>query len=642
MRSSHAPGRAVAAVGRLRRNPGRRLRPIAAWLLAAAVPGALAAQSPAPRPRAQAQIRALQAAKAARTPAERKLASRLLHALRMRRGQPIAEGVRSLRTGVQWDAAGRTLVDVRARPTPALLAEIRRLGGSTQSAVPELRALRAWLGAQAIETLAARSDVSAIRPADPALVHQLDTTEGDVTHRADVARARYGIDGSGIRVGVLSDGVDHLATVQATGDLPAVTLLPGQAGSGGEGTALLEIVHDLAPGAELLFATAFGGEANFATNILALQAAGADVIVDDVSYASEAVFQDDVVAAAVESVSAAGVLYVAAAGNGGSFAKGTSGVWEGDFASSGTSYRGRPAHDFAPGITRNRIAADSPYWFTLHWSDPLNGSGNDYDLYLLAPDGSQIIAVSNDTQNGNDDPFELIDSKNSDDTGLELLVVLESGAPRFLHLNANRGRLDYATAGQIGGHFAARSALAIAAVRAGFAGGSGGEFDGSEPVESFSSDGPRRVFYEADGSALTPGNLMASGGALLQKPDLAAADCVSTATPGFTFFCGTSASAPHAAGIAALLLELGGAEVGAADVRTALTSTALDIEAPGVDGNAGYGLIDAAAAADAIAAPEAGGPLAWLACAGLLARLGRRRRAHSGQTRRPVASPEGR
>jgi hypothetical protein len=56
-------------------------------------------------------------------------------------------------------------------------------------------------------------------------------------------------------------------------------VLPGQAGSGDEGSAMLEIVHDLAPGAQLMFATAFGSQASFAANILALRAAGADVTV---------------------------------------------------------------------------------------------------------------------------------------------------------------------------------------------------------------------------------------------------------------------------------------------------------------------------------------------------------------------------
>ena len=188
-------------------------------------------------------------------------------------------------------------------------------------------------------------------------------------------------------MGVLSDGVDSLTAIQASGDLPAVTVLPGQAGSGDERTAILEIVHDLAPGADLLYATALGGRAAFAANIVALQEAGADVIVDDVQYFVEPVFQDGVVAAAVETVTAAGALLFSAAGNGGSLAKGTSGVWEGDFAWSGSSYRGNPAHAFGGGAIRNAVVEDAPFLFSLFWSDPQGGSANDYDFYLLVPGG---------------------------------------------------------------------------------------------------------------------------------------------------------------------------------------------------------------------------------------------------------------
>ncbi|MDH3520472.1 MAG: S8 family serine peptidase, partial [Myxococcales bacterium] len=599
----------------------RALAVCGAWWLVSALPGTSTAQLGTPGPEAREQIRALQAEKSARTPAERKLDSRLLHALRMRRGQAIAPGVASLRTGVNWDAQGHTLVDLRAEVGAELRAEIEAWGGRVVNAFPARGALRAQLPPEAIEILAERADVRSIEPAARAQLHKLDTSEGDVAHAADALRAAHGVDGAGIRVGVLSDGVDSLAAVQASGDLPAVSVLPGQAGSGSEGTALLEVVHDLAPGAELLFATAFGSQAAFAENILALAAAGADVIVDDIFYSTEAVLQDDDLAEAVDSVSVAGVLYFSAAGNGGSLAKGTAGVWEGDFVDSGISFRRKPAHDFGGGTTRNRITQDSPFWYTLQWSDAQGSSGNDYDLYLLSPGGSQVVAASTNLQNGNDDPFELIDSRSSDDTDRELLVVRSRGTARFLHLDANRGRLERATAGQTGGHSAAREAFSIAAVRASQAGGAGGAFDGSEPVESFSSDGPRRVFFLADGTPLTPGDFSATGGELRQKPDFAAADCVSTATPGFATFCGTSAAAPHAAAIAALLLELGGGDVTAADVGAALEASAFDIEAPGVDDNAGFGLLDAAAAADLIAVPEPPAAASLAACAALLAGL---------------------
>src|SRR6185503_3217206 len=89
-----------------------------------------------------------------------------------------------------------------------------------------------------------------------------------------------------------SDGVSSLAASQALGDLGPVTVLPGQGGAGDEGTAMLEIVHDLAPGAQLYFATAVNSIAGFAQNIRALRTAGCDIIIDDVFYYVETPFQD--------------------------------------------------------------------------------------------------------------------------------------------------------------------------------------------------------------------------------------------------------------------------------------------------------------------------------------------------------------
>src|SRR5439155_20751619 len=78
----------------------------------------------------------------------------------------------------------------------------------------------------------------------------------------------------------------------ALGELGNVTILPGQIGSGDEGTAMLEVIHDLAPGAQLYFATAVEGIGSFARNIRNLRAAGCDIIVDDVPYSNETPFQD--------------------------------------------------------------------------------------------------------------------------------------------------------------------------------------------------------------------------------------------------------------------------------------------------------------------------------------------------------------
>ncbi len=567
---------------------------------AAAVPAR--AQTPRLGRELRAQIAALQNEKASRSAVQRKVCARLLHAARMRRGLAIAPGVPSLRTGVDVAPDGTTLVDLQLDLSPGVLARIEALGGEVLSAHPRHRAARTRVPIALLETLAALPAVQSIRPADLAITHKIDTSEGDVAHGADLLRASLGVDASGIAVGVLSDGVDSLASLQASGDLPAVTVLPGQGGSGTEGTAMLEIVHDLAPGADLLFATAFGGQASFADNILALRDAGADVIVDDVAYFAEAVFQDDGIAAAADEVAADGRLYFSSAGNSGNLNDATAGVWEGDYAFSGVTLNGSELHDFGGAQFANQVSLDTPFVFNLHWSDAQGASASDYDLYLADPTLSFLVASSTDFQNGNDDPYEQIDSRFFDDTNHYLLVVRFSGSERYLHLNSNRGRLAIATVGQTAGHSAARGALSVAAVDVADAGGPGGRFDGTEAVETFSSDGPRRVFYQADGTPITPGDFSSSGGELRQKPDLTAADGVSTATPGFGRFLGTSAAAPHAAAIAALLLELAaGHALGADAVREALLDTALDIEAPGIDRDSGTGIVDAPAAAAALA-----------------------------------------
>ena len=274
-----------------------------------------------------------------RTPAQRMVNSQILDALRTPLQEPTADGtaliqatdpdIQNEREATDGDAKNeRVMVDIRADVTPAVLKRIRDLGGTVITSVPKYEAIRAQIPLRAVEMLAALDAIRTIRPADEArtraqaaplspaprtrtvdfpVTRKDDTSEGDVAHRANSARRIHSVDGTGIGIGVISDGVRSLADRQATGDLPArVTVLPGQAGRGDEGTALLEIVHDLAPGAELYFATGFGGQAQMAKNIEALCEAGANVIVDDIGYPLEAAFQDDIVAQGVNAAVADG------------------------------------------------------------------------------------------------------------------------------------------------------------------------------------------------------------------------------------------------------------------------------------------------------------------------------------------------
>ena len=377
---------------------------------------------------------------------------------------------------------------------------------------------------------------------------------------------------------------------------------------------MLEIVHDLAPGADLYFATGFSGQAQFAANIEALCEAGADVIVDDIGYFVEATLQDGIIAQGVNAATAEGCYFFSAAGNDGNLNDGTSRVWEGDYAAGtplivdGSTVGVR--HDFGGGEEENpvqgRLLPLYPQLFrgrvVLQWADPLGASANDYDLFIVGANGD-VLRSSTDTQDGTQDPIEDIATEILVDA--HLVVVKVSGADRYFRLQAFGGLLGIATGGNTYGHSAAENTVGVGQVDVRTAGGAGGIFNGTESVAADSSDGPRRFFFEPDGTPITQGNFSSTGGEVLQKPDLAAAGCVSTATPGFAPFCGTSAAAPHAAAIAALMLEAAGgpAHVTLAELRTAMTATTavIDIEATGVDYDSGAGIVMAPGAIAGVA-----------------------------------------
>src|SRR5262249_48758162 len=172
-------------------------------------------------------------------------------------------------------------------------------------------------------------------------------------------------------------------------DLSPVTVLqdePGCSSGTDEGRAMLQIVHDVAPGAGLSFATAFAGMASFAANIRALAGAGARVIVDDVIYFGEPLFQDGVIAQAVDSVAANGVAYFSAAGNYArqsydhTFVAGSS-FPVGAF---GSGFLGGIAHDFGGGTVFQRITvpAGASFLLVLQWDAPffsVGGTGTTND-----------------------------------------------------------------------------------------------------------------------------------------------------------------------------------------------------------------------------------------------------------------------
>jgi subtilisin-like proprotein convertase family protein len=597
---------------------------------------------------AQQQIRELIADKKNRTATQRKVGSSLLYAAKARHGLAITPSVKSLKPIFPERPDGRFDVQIRGNVSKALVIAIQKAGGEVLDGRIGGAQVHALLPLDSVELLAKRPDVRGIHETMPYMtqnyisrgrgseavriplsdaVRRLQsknqakpplafeegtgsvTSEGVAAHKVDQALHFYGLTGAGVKIGVLSSSDDFKRQSIASGDLPPDTVtVPGQSGrpGSGEGTAMMEIVHDVAPGAKLFFATANNGPESFAENIRTLRFTyGCDIIVDDVIYYFESPYQDDIIAHAVKDVIADGALYFSSAGNQGHFDDGTSGTWEGDFKAAKTSIPVLDGlgtvHDFGKGVVSNRIEVGGGP-LILHWSDPGSldnpKAADDYDLYILDSTLSNVAVASTDTQNGDDIPFEFLGFLIPPE--FRVVVLKFSGTDRAVRVQLFGGELSIATSGNSYGHNSEADAYGVAAVDAFTAGG--GAFTGGNdnPVELFSSDGNRRVFFDSDGVPYTPGNYLfkTHGGQVRKKPDLAAADGVSTTLPAENFlnpFFGTSAAAPHAAAIAGLLKQAQ-PTASAAKIRNALTKTALDIEVAGVDRDSGAGIIDAFAA----------------------------------------------
>lgn len=459
--------------------------------------------------------------------------------------------------------------------------------------------------------------VQAVLPAAAARNVGSTTAQSDASIRADEARSALGIDGSGVTVGTLSDSYNCLggeAADIASGDLPnnvdVLAELSDCLIAIDEGRAMIQIIHDIAPGADQQFHTAFEGQADFANGILELAAAGSDVINDDIIYFAEPFFQDGIIAQAAEQVSQQGVPYFSSAGNFGRQS------YEAPFRDSGSvdPVFGSPSHDFNAGAgvddrQRVTVPAGESFNVVLQWSDPFasvtGGVGADTDLDIFFLDtGGNLIASSASTNVGGD-PVEILGVTNNGNSAAQLDVVIskftgpDPALLKYIYFGGNNITINqFATnSDTTWGHSAAASAFSTGA--AFYA--QTPEFGQSPPLlEPFSSAGPVQIMFSPNG---TPVNQLRS------KPDITAPDGVDTTffgfdadANGFPNFFGTSAAAPAAAAATALLLEeVPSATV--ANVRTALQSTAIDMNGPGFDFNSGAGLIQIDAAIASLAPP---------------------------------------
>ncbi|MBE7190560.1 S8 family serine peptidase, partial [Jatrophihabitans endophyticus] len=415
-----------------------------------------------------------------------------------------------------------------------------------------------------------------------------------------------GYTGSGITVGILSDSFntstsydingsrDTMATDIANGFLPgSTTVLKDSSGGTDEGRAMAQVVHEIAPGANILFETGNSTQQQFANNILDLAAHGAKVIVDDLGYYAEPNYQDGVIAQAIEKVESEGVVYLTAAGN--DAAQG----YEGAFAAGRTFTYGSQtfiADNFSTGGTAlsNSLLKISTGQYgavvNLEWESPAASAGgpgatSDLAIFLVDANGNLVSGPVSYTVGDavvlGKDPYQTVFIPGAENTDyLEVGLLSGSAAPADLKITANDddGNVTLGpvasniNAGTLAGHAAAPGVIAV-----------GAAFSGNTPAygiaapvsETYSSAGPDIVTYGDNGQLLsTPrvAGVTATG----VDGDITSFFEGPTGDYGVgygDYFFGTSAAAPSLAGVAALMLQENGA-LTPSDVKNLLQDSA--------------------------------------------------------------------
>lgn len=525
--------------------------------------------------------------------------------------------------------AGDTAITIDATASGdarVLLDDLRKLGLTDGVAFGRLVS-----GRLPISSLVAAADLPSLKFVRPALAGtgtgNVDS-QGDVAMGTDLLRAVQTVDGTGVLVGTMSDSFNCLGGAAgdvASNDLPAGinNLDEGPcAGATDEGRAMMQLIHDVAPGAQQAFHTAFQGQADFAQGILDLQAAGADIVNDDVFYFAEPFYQDGVIAQAVDQVVNGGVAYFSLAGN---FDRQG---YESAFRDSGNNGCGGRLHDFDPGAgvdtaQQITIPAGQGVALSFQWDQPFftvsggAGSTNNMDLCLL--DNTNTVVASGVNNNVGGDPVEVVQFTNpmaaTNTTFTVQLSRVAGGNPGRMKYMDYRGNITV-------NEFATNSPTLVAHANATNAEAVGAAFYNNTPVfgtnppvrEPFSSAGGTPILFDGTGAAIGP--------VVRQKPRIVAPDGTNTTFFGNDIpdpgngsdndanpnFFGTSAATPHAAAFAALLLDANPA-LTPAQLYTLLETTTIDMGPPGFDFDTGLGFIQAQSILGALCpAPPPPGP----------------------------------
>ena len=503
------------------------------------------------------------------------------------------------------------LVDLIAKSSAeALQPELVKIDFRQTAAFGKL--ITGWINIDGLSVLLQMEELKYARPcyAPIKLMGDVDS-QGDSAQYSKQARLTYNLDGSGIKIGILSDSYNSLngaAAGVASGDLPGlsnpngyntpVTIVQDYLGLGtDEARGMAEIIHDVAPGAELFARTAYEGAADFAQGILDLGTMGCDVIVDDMLYQTEPFFQDGIIAQAVDEVVTNGAVYFSAAGNSGRKS------YEAPFEDSGFTIDGLPLHDFDPGpdvdyAQEVTIPAGENIFLTLQWDQPFGSLPNsvgscssDLDIRIYDETFSKLLTASSDANVTTGDPLEIlnIENKTAADMVVNIVILhftgLSPSKMKYVFWSNSPTIEEFDTqSGTIVGHANAQNAIACGAAAWYNTTAYGAA---NTIVNDFSSAGGSSILFDKIGNPIAG----FSGSIIRDKPEVVGPDGANTTFFGTDIgddldsdpnFFGTSAAAAHLAGLAALILESGANTP--ADVLEAMVETADDLDDP----NTGY------------------------------------------------------
>lgn len=415
------------------------------------------------------------------------------------------------------------------------------------------------------------------------------TSQGDSVQTSHAVRKAFRsvrngeivpVNGAGIKIGVISDSYNteaftgnSKATVDVeNGDLPGlgnpnnynvpvevIKDYPFGVASD-EGRAMLQILHDVAPGAELAFSTGILSPRDFEIAIQRLDGAGCDIVVDDITFVSEPMFGEGRIAKAIKAyTNKPGKSYFTAAGN---FAnhgyqntfRASTNTPSTNFIPAGSATR---AHVFGTNtngsqdVLQKIKVVPGTYMIAMQWDEGLASQANnegavtDLDIYLVDDQGNLI--VGNNRVNVAGDPTEFIVFRALGTGEANIMIANANGTTpaglsfRYIAFRADGLEfVEYGGAPTVTGHAMTPQAVTVAAVDFRKA--------ASPEAQAFSSYGgklPNNTILEIDFAAPDGGNTNVSG----IGQDIAADD------DNFPNFFGTSAAAPHAAGAFALLMS---------------------------------------------------------------------------------------